>query len=175
MFKKTLLAVLLAGSSFSSFANWVGGVSYINLSDESDGLEISLGGIAGSLGYKIESQDNFSFMPEVRIGTGISDDSVSVLGVDVDVEIDGFIAFSIRGQYELENNIYLFAAPSYTNVEFTYSASQGGRSATATENSWEFGIGGGAGYRISDSASAEFSYEQYDGTDVLNFGIKFNF
>lgn len=175
MFKKTALAILIAGTSFSSLANWVGGVSYINLSVEEDGLDISLGGITGSLGYKINSENNFYFLPEVRIGTGISDDSVSMLGVDVDVEMDGFIALSIRAQYELENGVYLFAAPSYANVEFTASASQGGQSATGTEDSWEFGIGGGAGYKFNESTSAEFMYEQYDGTDVLSFGVKVDF
>lgn len=175
MFKKTALAILIAGSSFSSFANWVGGVSYINLSDENDGLEISLGGISGSLGYKIDSDNNFYFMPEVRIGTGISDDSVTMFGVDVDVEMDSFIALSVRGQYELNNGVYLFAAPSYANVELTASASQGGQSASVTEDSWEFGFGGGVGYKFNESTSAEFMYEQYDGVDVLSFGVKFDF
>ncbi|MCW8833077.1 MAG: porin family protein [Colwellia sp.] len=175
MFKKTVLAMLIAGSSFTSFANWVGGVSYINLSDEDDGLEISLGGITGSLGYKIDSESNFYFMPEVRIGTGISDDSVSMYGIDVDVEMDSFIALSVRGQYELENGVYLFAAPSYANVEFTASASHGGQSASATEDSWEFGLGGGVGYKFNETTSAEFIYEQFDGTDVLSFGVKFDF
>ncbi len=175
MFKKSILAILIAGTSFSSFANWVGGVSYMNLSDEGDGLEISLGGVTGSLGYKIDSDENFFFMPEVRIGTGISDDSVTMFGVDVDLELDGFIAFAVRAQYELNNGVYLFAAPSYANVEFTASASQGGYSASETDDSWEFGFGGGVGYKFNETTSAEFMYEQYDGTDVLSLGVKFNF
>lgn len=166
---------MIAGTSFSSLANWVGGVSYINLSEEDDGLEISLGGISGSLGYKIDSDNNFYFMPEVRIGTGISDDSVSILGVDVDVEMDSFIALSVRGQYELDNGVYLFAAPSYANVELTAKASLEGQSASETEDSWEFGIGGGLGYKFNESTSAEFMYEQWDGVDVLSFGVKFDF
>ncbi|WP_114326892.1 outer membrane beta-barrel protein [Candidatus Colwellia aromaticivorans] len=167
MFKKTALAILIAGTSFSSLANWVGGVSYINLSDDEDGIDISLSGISGSLGYKIDSNTNFNFIPEVRIGTGISDDTV----YGVDVEMDSFIALSVRGQYSLENGVYLFAAPSYANVELT--ASYGGYS--ETDDSWEFGIGGGAGYKFNESTSAEFMYEQYDGTDVLSFGVKFDF
>lgn len=147
----------------------------MNLSDEDDGLDISLGGIVGSLGYKIKSGNNFYLIPEVRVGKGISDDSVSVLGVDVDVELDGFLALSLRGQFELDNSIYLFAAPTYANAEFTASASQGGRSASATEDSWEFGVGGGAGYNFSKVVSAEVMYEQFDGTDVLSLGLKFNF
>jgi hypothetical protein len=175
MFKKTALAILIAGTSFSSFANWVGGVSYINVSDKEDGVEISLGGISGTLGYKIDSDNNFYFMPEVSIGTGISDDSITMLGVDVDVEMDSFIALSVRGQYDLNNSIYLFAAPSYANVKITASASQGSQSASATEDSWEFGFGGGVGYKFNESTSAEFMYEQYDGVDILSFGVKLDF
>lgn len=175
MFKKTVLAMFIAGTSFSSFANWVGGVSYVNLSEGDDGEEISLGGITASLGYKIDSGNNFYFVPEVRIGTGVGDDSVSMFGVDVDVEMDSFIALSVRGQYDLNNGVYLFAVPSYANVEFTANASQGGQSASATEDSWEFGVGAGAGYKFNESTSAEFMYEQYDGTDVLSLGLKFDF
>ena len=180
--KKLVLGVFLASSSFAATAaesapstNWVGGISYINLSDEDDGLDISLGGIVGSLGYKIKSGDNFYLIPEVRIGIGISDDSVTYLGVDVDVELDSFLALSLRGQIELSNGVYLFAAPTYANAEFTASVSQGNLSASATEDSWEFGLGGGVGYSLSATTSAEFIYEQFDGTDVVSFGLKFNF
>ena len=110
--KKLVLGMLLASPSFIVMAaesepstNWVGGISYINLSDEDDGLDVSLGGIVGSLGYKIKSGDNFYLIPEVRIGTGISDDSVSYLGVNVDVELDGFLALSLRAQFELDNGV----------------------------------------------------------------------
>lgn len=181
--KKIVLGMLLASSSLAAIAaesepsgNWVGGIGYINLSDEvEDGLDISVGGIVGSLGYKIKSGDNFYLIPEVRIGTGISDDSVSYLGVDVDVELDGFLALSLRGQFELDNGVYLFAAPTYANAEFTASASQGGQSASATEDSWEFGVGGGIGYNFSKTTSAEVTYEQFDGTDAFSVGLKINF
>ena len=173
--------MLLASGSLTAMAaenepsnNWVGGISYINLSDEDDGLAISLGGVVGSLGYKIKSGNNFYLIPEVRIGTGISDDSVSY-PVDVDVELDGFLALSLRGQFELDNGVYLFAAPTYDNAEFTVTVSDGGQSASATEDSWELGVGGGVGYNFTKTASAEVMYEQFDGTDVFSLGLKFNF
>lgn len=166
MFKKALLAVCIAGASFSSFANWVGGVSYINLSED-DGADISLGGLTGSLGYKIDAQNGFYFMPELRVGTGISDDSVG----GIDVEMDRFVALSVRGQYSLNQQVYLFAAPSYTNVELTASA--GGVS--TSEDEWEFGLGGGIGYQMTQAMSAEFMFEQYDDADLMSFGVKFAF
>ena len=179
--KKIVLGVLLASSSSVAMAaesgssdNWVGGISYINVSDEDDGLSISLGGIVGSLGYKISSGNGFYLVPEARVGFGVKDDSVSYLGVDMDIELDRFLALSLRGQFELDNGIYLFAAPVYSNAELTVSASQGGVSVSITEDSWEFGFGGGIGYNLSKTASAEVMYEQFDGTDAVSFGLKFN-
>lgn len=180
--KKMVLGMLLASTSLTGMAaesassnKWVGGVSYINLSDEVEGMDFSLGGIVGSIGYKIESGDNFHLIPEVRIGVGLSDDSASYSGVNVNIELDRFLALSLRGQFYFDNGIYLFATPSYANAESTASASQGGLSASATEDSWEFGIGGGAGYNFSKATSAEVMYEQFDGVDVFSLGLKFNF
>lgn len=179
---KILFGALVISSSFvataayaESSSNWVGGVSYANLSDEEDGLDYSLGALVGSLGYKIDSGSRFHFIPEVRVGVGITDDTVTVFGVNVNLELDSFLALSVKGQYELENGIYLFAAPTYTNAEFTASASQGGTSASVTEDSWEFGFGVGAGYSFNSSTSLEASYEQFDGIDVLSIGLRFDF
>lgn len=167
MFKKALLAVCIAGASFSSFANWVGGVSYVNLSNDDGGADISLGGLTGSLGYQFDAQNGFYFTPELRVGTGISDDSVG----GIDVEMDRFVALSVRGQYSVNQQIYLFAAPSYANVELTAS----GAGVSSSSDDWEFGLGGGIGYQMTDAMSAEFMFEQYDEADLMSFGVKFAF
>ncbi|MGL5358635.1 MAG: outer membrane protein [Shewanella sp.] len=180
--KQIILGVLIAAASSSVVAaemapsnGWVAGVSYMNLSDESDGMEISVDGVAGSLGYQFKSGEDFYLVPEVRLGTGIGSDSFSLSGIDVEVELDSFIALSLRGQFEFDNGLYLYAAPTYANAKFTASASFMGQSASSTEDSWEFGVGGGVGYRFSQVTSAELSYEQFDGVDVLSVGLKFNF
>ncbi|MGL4613904.1 MAG: outer membrane beta-barrel protein [Shewanella sp.] len=180
--KYTVLGMLLAVASSSLMAaeveptnSWVAGVSYMNLSDESDGVDISVGGVAGSLGYQFKSGENFYLVPEVRLGTGVGSDSFSLSGIDVEVELDTFIALSLRGQFEFDNGVYLYAAPTYANAEFTATASYLGQTASSTEDSWEFGVGGGIGYRFSPVTSAELSYEQFDGIDVLSVGLKFNF
>lgn len=167
MIKKSLLALALSGASFMSMANWVGGIGYVNVSDDISGKDISLGGITGSLAYKIDSENKFTFIPEVRIGTGIDDDTV----YGVKVEMESFIAFSLKGQYQLNEKAYLFAAPSYANLEIKASAN----GYSETDDEWEFGIGAGAGYQFSDTISGEISYEQFDGTDVISAGVKFNF
>ena len=86
-------------------------------------------------------------------------------------ELDSFLAFSLRGQYDFQSGLYLYAAPSYARAEFTASA--GGVS--VSEDDWEFGIGGGAGYKFTDQFWGEVSYESYDGTDAFSLGFKVAF
>ena len=165
--KRLLTAIAFLAFSIPASAQWVAGGGYLNLSDDDDGIDVDVGGIYGSLGYLIEGEGNFSFLPEIRLGVGVSDDSV--LGFDV--ELDSFFALSLRGQYDFESGLYLFAAPSYARAEFTVSS--GGFS--DSDDDWEFGIGGGAGYRFQDNFWGEVGYETYDGTDALSFGFKYAF
>lgn len=184
--KKRLLALILLTCSMSVTAqkanladNLIFGISYINLSDKDDSsdLEVSLGGVVGSLGYKIKpkSQNNLYIIPEFRLGTGIESDSFIYNGVNINIEMDHFIALSIKGQFELDNGLYLFATPAYANAKFTAKASFQGRSTSKTDSSWEFGLGGGFGYKFTPKASAELLYEKFDSTGVLNIGAKFQF
>ena len=62
MMKKTLLALVLAGTSFASQANWQAGVGYVNLSDSEGGDSISLNALVGSLGYKFKTGDKVSII-----------------------------------------------------------------------------------------------------------------
>ncbi len=165
--KRILVLLALFAVSVPASAQWVAGGGYINLSDEDDGIDVDLGAVYGSIGYLIEGEGNFSFLPEIRLGIGISDDTV----FGVDVELDSFFALSLRGQYDFDSGLYLFANPSYARAEFT--ASSGGFS--ASEDDWEFGIGAGAGYRFQDNFWGEVGYETYDGTDVLAIGFKYAF
>ena len=73
------LSLTATASDSQSTNNWVGGVGFVNLSDDLGDFSISLNGIGGSLGYKIESGDNFSLIPEVRIAFGVGGDTVSYL------------------------------------------------------------------------------------------------
>lgn len=180
--KKTILGMLLAISSSSIMAveseptnNWVAGISYMNLSDDSDGIDTSVGGITGSVGYKFKSGEIFYLIPEARVGIGVGSDSVSISGIDIDVELDRFLAFSLRGQFEFDNGIYLYVAPAYANAEYTATASYMGYTESASDDSWEFGVGGGVGYQFNKKVAAELRYEQFDGVDVLSFGVNFRF
>ena len=49
--KKLLLSALVLVFSSTANAEWVFGAGYVNMSDEDDGIDVSLGAVAGSVGY----------------------------------------------------------------------------------------------------------------------------
>jgi len=163
MFKKTAVLLSLAILPLTASANWSAGGGYANFS----GDDVSMGAIYGSVAYTHKATNNFFIMPELRLGTGISDDTIS----NVTIEIESFTALSVRGQYDYANGAYLFAMPSYANLDV--KASYQGHS--ETEDDWEFGYGIGAGYKINDKASIEASFEKYDDVDVATIGFKYSF
>lgn len=167
MFKKTMLATVLAATSFSSFANWVSGASYINLSEDLYGKDLSFGILAASVGYQFKTGDKFQLTPEFRMGTGIKDDTYS----GVNLKINRFISFSVRGEYDFSNDWYAYLAPSYTNLKV--KAARSGVSATNDE--WEFGFNTGIGLKATESTSVELVYEKYNDTDMLGASVKVQF
>lgn len=163
MFKKALTASAIVLASSSAMAEWTGGVSYANLSDNS----LDFGALVGSVGYTFKTSENFSLVPELRYGIGISDDTY--LGVDF--ELDRFLSLSVRGEFDFNNGAYAFIAPSYSNVKL--EGSSGGFSASADDS--EFGIGAGVGYFFDNNIAIEASYENIDQVDVFSAGLKFKF
>jgi opacity protein-like surface antigen len=162
LMKCVFTAGLLTASAIAS-AQWTVGGGYANYSEDDGGLDISLGGVYGSAGYVYEN-GQISFMPELRIGVGVADDNVS----GVNVEIDSFLLLSLRGQYEVTKDFSVFLQPTYGRLEVT--ANFNGQS--ASDDEWEFGFGGGAAFKVSDTTSIEAIYESFDGTDVLSLGVR---
>ena len=163
--KGLAIAGLVTTSSIAS-ADWSISGGYANFNEDDDGLDVSLGAIYASAGYHYES-GNVMFMPEIRLGVGVSDDDI----FGVNVEIDSFFAASIRGQYNVTESFGVFLQPSYARLELTAS----GNGVSFTDDDWEFGFGGGATFKLSDAASIEAFYETYDGTDVISIGARFAF
>ena len=83
--KKTLL--LLLATAGTSLGQIIAGFGYAGTEIDSQGLsddDITLGVFYASLGIEINAQnDGFRFVPELRVGSGIKDDTI--LGVDLEV------------------------------------------------------------------------------------------
>lgn len=167
MFKKSLLAFALAATSFTSLADWTGGVSYVNISSDSDSGDLNLGALAASVGYEIESSENFSWIPELRIGLGVKEDSVSRFS-GTDIEVERMLSFSFKGQYQVNRGLYVHLAPIYTNLEVKAA----GHGYSVSDDEWELGFGGGFGFKFTKSTAVEFTLENYDGTKFISAGIK---
>lgn len=164
------VAGLLAASSMASAQGWNFSGGYANYMEDNGDLDISLGAIYASAGYTYES-DNLEFMPELRLGVGVGDDTLGVFGQSVTVEIDTLVIASIRGQYNVTESFGIFLQPSYARLEATASIGD----FSETEDDWEFGFGGGATFQVSESASIEAMYEAYDEADVLSIGLRMTF
>lgn len=167
MFKKALLAATFTALSFSASADWVSSAGYSNFSDEVGSQDLSLGTLNLGLGYQFKTSDKGSFTPELRYGFGITDDKL----YGVTLEIKRFIALSIRGQYDFDSNWYMYAQPTYANLEIEAKAGN----SSASDDSWEFGGGLGLGYEFSGNKSIEVGYEHFDGTDVISASLRFGF
>jgi hypothetical protein len=164
---KALTVVSLLVTSSLALAGWTVGGGYTNYSDDDgDGSSISLGAVYGSAGYQYQS-GSITYMPELRLGTGVKDDTLYGVGI----EIDSFIAASFRAQFDASDKFSIFIQPSYARLEIT--GSYQGESVSSSD--WEFGVGGGASYRLNERASIEAVYEVFDGTDVISVGFRTSF
>ncbi len=150
---------------------WVAGMGYTSFSESEDNVDISVGAIWGSLGYQIKATDKFYVTPEVKIGKGIGSDTIISGSTPIDVELDSYLAVSLRGEYDFQNGAYLFVAPTYAKGEFNVNVG----SDFAESSSWEFGAGIGAGYNFSAGKKIEVAYESFDGTDMISLAVKFDF
>mgnify|MGYP000450794600 CR=1 FL=1 len=168
MLKKTAIALSMLCLPLTASAQWVAGGGYVNFSDDSNGVDLSLDAVYGSLAYKVESQDSaFTFLPELRLGTGVSDDKEN----GFKVEIDRYIAISARAQYDYSNGVFVFVTPSYANLDTKVS----GYGYSVSDDEWDFGVGAGLGYNINENVSIEASYDRYDDVDAFGVGIKYAF
>lgn len=149
-------------------AEIVTGIAYQSADIEDSGVDIRLGLVSATVGYKFAtSASNFSITPEFRLGTGISDDK----DLGITVKAKRFYGANVRAQWDLSNNAYLYAAPSYTNFEFEASTAN----LKLREDDWEFGGAIGAGYKLSSNLNLELTYEMFDNADLLGVGARYSF
>ncbi|SMF04892.1 Outer membrane protein beta-barrel domain-containing protein [Alteromonadaceae bacterium Bs31] len=175
--KKFILGLLCVALPLSASAEWVAGVQYFNLSDDDGGADLSFGGVSASIGYKFDMGCNCYIIPSFNYGIGLSDEKMSFgEGMDASLELDNMMGFDVRGQWEFDSGMYVFAAPSYRQLEITAKASIGEFSGSSSaESDWEFGLGAGLGYNFNETIGVEAGYERIDTSDIWSVGMRFNF
>ncbi len=113
--------------------SYYGGVSYSSTS--TDGVDADIGSVTGRFGAKF----NQYFGAEVEGSIGINDDTVDVLGTDVDVEPQYDLAAYAVATLPVSPNFELFARGGYGTTEIDVSAA--GLSDTISGESWNYGVG----------------------------------
>ncbi|SBS34927.1 hypothetical protein MAQ5080_03018 [Marinomonas aquimarina] len=167
--KKVLAGVILtmtaasvsAANYYAPSDNLIGGLSYVSLSE--DDVDVTVGALVGSIASQHNVTDQFSLVPELRLGAGVKDDKV-VLG---EVKLEYFAAISVKAQLDVTDSFYVYASPSYAyrSLEASSGIDIGSDS--------DFGIGAGAGFEFYPGVAAELSYERFSNFGVASFGLKF--
>lgn len=154
-------SVVCAGENY-----WGGGIGIFDYSEEGIDGEASLTALFGRFGTHF----NENFSGEIRVGLGIGDDSVNVLGTDVNVELDNMFGGYLRGGVSVSEGFYPYAILGYTRGELTASAS--GFSNSESESDVSFGIG--ADFSFGESTKFNLEYINYldkDGAEVSGFSV----
>jgi opacity protein-like surface antigen len=175
MFKKTITTALtfsvLTASSFAvAEGNYFGGnFAFIEYSEEGLSGDASLTALYGRLGTNFS--ENFS--GELRVGLGVGDDSLNVLGTDVDLSLEHMLGLYIRGGVPLGESVFPYAVIGYTRGKFELSASGLG-SASASESDVSFGLG--TDFKLNEGLSVNVEYMNYidkDGGELSGFALGF--
>jgi len=178
---KKHLATAIAAASFalvssSAFANsagtgYVGGLLSHYSYDESGVSEtLNPTGITVRGGYFLV--DNFAL--EARLGTGLSDDSVN--GLPVDLELDQLFGVYAVGHLPVNNAFSFYGILGFSYAEATVSAP--GVSVTADDDGFSFGAGVQVNFTPQVSGQLEYvSYlnkSDYD-LNAASIGLSYNF
>ena len=148
-----------------------GGFSMVNY--DADGAEeAEPTAILGRLGYFFA--DNFAI--ESRLGFGMSDDDIQLLGTRVDVDVDQLAGVYGVAHLPLAETFSLYGLAGFTYGEL--SASVDGFSLDDDDTDFSYGVGGQ--FDVSDNVAAFVEWAQYfDESDYeitgVTVGANFNF
>lgn len=151
-----------------------GNYLYLDYSEEYyyDDLELDLGALYLRGGYQFADWAAV----EVRVGTGVSDDTVNEFGINVDVELEELYGAYFIAGIPNSSLFYPYAVAGYTRAEMDVSA--WGFSESASESDFSYGLG--TDIRFSENFAANIEFMRYmdkDGVEVdgLSAGIKYTF
>ena len=148
------------------------GLSVSQLGYDEAGFSADVMTIDGKLGTYF----NENFSGEIRLGLGITDDTVNVFGTDVDVEIPNYFGAYVRGGIPVTEGFYPYIVAGYTRGKIEGSAL--GESFSETESDVSYGLG--ADFSVSNDVDITLEYMNYldkDGVEVdgISLGFKARF
>ncbi len=167
-----LLFLLVAGSAIAADQGLYAGVNYTKADYKESGFPTVSPSV---LVFKLGKDLNPNFAIEGRFGTGLSDDSATVLGVQVNLDIDNFYGMYFKGMLPT-GTITPYGLVGFTKGKITASAP--GVSVSDSDSSMSFGIG--VDFQLSKTATINLEYAQLlkdDDYKVNGFsiGVAFQF
>ena len=171
--KKTLLPLALITSV--ALSNWEAGIG-IGTYSEDLGIagvsdpSITIGSL--SIAYRQQLEDGWTISPILRLGQGLSEDTLTVSGTDYDLEIDRFHTIGA----ELEKEF----TPKFSGI---FSINYGSRKVTikdpsgleVSDSDTEFGIGIGARYLFTEEITGKVTLEKFDEATVFLASLNYSF
>jgi hypothetical protein len=143
------------------------GASYLAMAYKEDGLsDAKLGAIAVRLGRTLSK----NIAVEARVGKGIKDDTLVVLGIPVEVEVKNFFGFYLRGTAPLTPQLSVYGLVGYTQGKV--SASFSGFKNSETDGDASYGVGADFAVNKNVVINAEVAkYFSGDGYEVTGAGV----
>ena len=175
MFRTSLasLLCLFAAAGAHAQEGLYGGAFVSRVTYAEDGLDDAN---PTAIGVKIGASISKNFAVEARLGTGLSDDSVSVLGVPVSIKVDNFYGVYGRGILPLSDQASIYGLLGYTHGKLKGDFTGG--SVSISDSDVSYGIGGDFAVTPTVSLNVEWA-RLFKGDDFkvdgLTFGVSFKF
>ena len=163
------LSALIASTGVLADAGWYVGGSYAQLDTDVAGVvEFDLAALVFNVGYKI----NDYVAVESRLGTGIADDDI--LGIDL--ELDYLWGLYTKIGIPTGTGFYPYAVLGYTKAELELSAF----GMTESESDSDISYGIGADFGVNENLGIFVEYMNwYDDEDIeitgFNIGLNYKF
>ncbi|WP_203143005.1 porin family protein [Marinobacter mangrovi] len=154
------------------------GLNYLAAQYEEDGVDDTLD--LGAIYVQLGAQINPYLAGELRVGSGVTDDSTTIYGVDASLELKNLFGGYLKAGIPTGTLIYPYVIAGFTRAELEVSASDGYYSASNSDSGSDVSYGAGINLNITDNVAANIEYMQYydkDGVEIagLSLGGQFKF
>lgn len=166
-----IAAAMLATPAFA--AGVTGSLGYSNYAIDDADLDGNLGAITGRIGTMFSP----NFGAELEASIGVSDETVDVLGYDVDLSLSHSVGVFLVGAVPVNDSFDLFGRVGASTAEVEAEVpSISGLSVDASGSGFE--IGGGGRYFFgggNHGLRAEYTYSDTISSHVFSVGYAFRF
>ena len=159
-------------TALSAQAQISAGVAISQLDDDASGFDRNLKMAEINLGYTHNiGKSRFYLTPQLRLGTGISDNDFTRGEQPYTLELDSYVGASLRLSVDFSDKFSVMIQPTYAKADTTLTGPQG----EIGRGDWEFGYGAGIEYRPTPAWQWELLGETYDEQTLYSVGLRYVF